>query len=775
MGIEAPARVVVLWPTSHGNVGEFPFAAVRTLSERMRSLHDVALVGSVNWFTRLKPTSDAPGEVMSMAAVSASFFDVLRAPPLLGRTFRPADDRSTAPPVLILSHGLWVRRFGQDPNVIGRVAYLGDDPVEIVGVMRPEFFYPRGAEFWMPAGPLLAESAQAQNVPLDNILNGVGTFYGVARLAEGSTVDRVRAETLSYIAQAVPEQKLDVSSAGISVTSLPDQIFAAARPALLALMGAVVAVLLIACTNVAALLLARDASRTRETAVHAALGASRWTLVSQRLADSGVIAVSGAVIGVAAAALAVRPLVFLSPADIPRLDTAAIDLGVLAFAVALTVLTTLVVGLLPAWRLRRASVASDLKGAATGTTERSGRVGISRWLVTLQVATTVVLLIASALSVRSFVRLASLDLGFDPAHVLTFTVLGTDDTRVDTREQGDDLLDRLLARLQQDPRVVAAGAVNQLPFTFGPIGWDASFVLEGQLDSRDTRSRNPPLNFLAVTPDYFKTMGIRLIRGREFADRDRTDAPYVVIVSEALADRAWPGQDPLGKRIRTNLTLRRGDHEPTGWQTVVGVVATARYREIQSPRLDLYAPFRQADPIAECIVVRTTVPPERLVPAVASVVKEIDATTVLDRVKSMDTIVRHTRGPWLFSTLVFSLFGVVALGLSGLGLFGLVAYAVAQRRREIGIRIALGARPSGVVGLMVRQGMGPAVYGLLAGVCGAVLVTRLLASLLFDTSPTDVPTFSAVAAGFAFVSFVASYLPARRAASVSPVVALRAE
>jgi hypothetical protein len=189
MGIEAPARVVVVWPTSHGNVGEFPFAAARTLSDRMPSLNDVALVGSVNWFTRLKATSDVPGEVISMAAVSASFFDVLRAPPLLGRTFRPADDQSTAPRVLILSHGLWVRRFGQDPNVVGRVAYLGDHPFEIVGVMRPEFFYPRGAELWTPAGPVLADSARSENVPLDNILSGVGTFYGVARLEDEATVD----------------------------------------------------------------------------------------------------------------------------------------------------------------------------------------------------------------------------------------------------------------------------------------------------------------------------------------------------------------------------------------------------------------------------------------------------------------------------------------------------------------------------------------------------------------------------------------------------------
>jgi putative ABC transport system permease protein len=265
------------------------------------------------------------------------------------------------------------------------------------------------------------------------------------------------------------------------------------------------------------------------------------------------------------------------------------------------------------------------------------------------------------------------------------------------------------------------------------------------------------------------------VHGRDFTDRDHAEAPFVVIVSTELADRVWPGQDPIGKRIRTQFMIREGNREPARWQTVVGVAATARYREIQSPRLDLYAPFRQADPIAKSIVVRTSVPPEQLVSAVATVVKEVEPTSVLDQVKTMDSIVRHIRGPWLFSTTVFGIFGLVALGLSWLGLFGLVAYAVAQRTREIGIRMALGARPGDVVRLMVTQGLVPAVYGLLVGTLGAIAGSRLLASLLFDTSPTDLPAFSAAAVGFALVSVVASYLPARRAAAVSPVIALRAE
>ncbi len=774
MGIESPARVVVMWPTDQAIAAEFPYAAARTLSA-MSSLEDVALLGSMNWFSSVRAARGAPSEVLSMAAVSSSFFDVLGARPLLGRTFRAADDLPTAPPVLVLSHGLWVRRFGQDPHIVGRVAYVGDEPAEIVGVMPPELFYPRGAEYWAPAGPLLRGGAAAENVPLDHMLSEVGIFHAVGRLSRAANLGAVRAESAQYIGQIAREQRREPSNAGLHVTALPDRIFGSARPALQLLMGAVLAVLLIACTNVSALLLARDESRTREIAVYAVLGADRWTLVAQRLTESGVIAAMGAVFGVSAAALLTRPLASLSPADIPRLDATTLDLGVLGFALVLTMLTTLGVGLLPAWRVRGVSIAPHLQGAATGTTAPSGRVGLRRWLVTLQVAVTVVLLMASALAARSFIRLAELDLGFDSYNVLTFTVLGTDETRITTREQGDDLLERLLARLRQDPRVEAAAAVNQLPFVFGPTGWDSSFVLEGQVDSPETSSRNPRLNLQAVTPDYFRTMRIRLVRGRDFADRDHAEAAFVVIVSDALAERVWPGQDPLGKRIRTQFTIRGDDGKTDRWQTVVGVVASVRSREIESPRLDVYVPFRQADPIAESIVVRTTTPPEQLVPAVATIVKDIDPTTVLDRVKTMDSIVRHLRGPWLFSTAVLGMFGSVALGLSWLGLFGLVAYAVAQRTREIGIRVALGARPGEVVGLMVAQGFMPAVCGVIVGTLGAFAAGPLLSNLLFDTSPTDPPTFSTVILGYALVSVAASYLPARRAARISPVIALRAE
>jgi putative ABC transport system permease protein len=396
------------------------------------------------------------------------------------------------------------------------------------------------------------------------------------------------------------------------------------------------------------------------------------------------------------------------------------------------------------------------------------------------VAITLVLLIASALCVRSFARLAQLDLGFNPENVLTFSVRWPVDAPPMSRAEGDDVLERMLARLERTPQVVAAGAVSQLPFRYGPVGWDTSFLLEGQADSPDSWARNPHLNLQVATPNYFRAMGIPLLGGRVFTDRDRADGPLVVIVSEALADRLWPGQDPLGKRIRTGFTLRQEEQDParwqqSSWQTVVGVVRTARYREIESSRLDIYVPFRQADPIVESFTVRTAVDPESLVPALSAAMHELYSGATLDRVTTMDAIVGRARGPWLFSAAVFSVFGLVALGLSWLGLFGLVAFAVTQRTREIGVRMALGAVPADVVRLMVRHGLTPALAGVVLGLVAALPLTRFLDSLLFETSPTDASTFAIVSAGFAFASLLASYIPARRAASVNPVVALRNE
>lgn len=431
----------------------------------------------------------------------------------------------------------------------------------------------------------------------------------------------------------------------------------------------------------------------------------------------------------------------------------------------MTIVTTVALGVAPAWLLSRPSLVDALKGSAAGATGYSGSRRTGQVLVAAQVAGTLVLLIATGLSVRSFARLAALDLGFDPTGVLTFSIKNLDNHR-------HDAIEALLARFARLPQVAAAGALSQRPFENGQVGWDTHVILEGQVDRPESWGRNPTLNWETVGGDYFRAMGIRLVRGRVFDAADSAEAPAVVIVSEAAANRLWPGQDPLGKRLRESYLNEASKNAPPPWQTVVGVVATARYREIDQPRLDLYVPLRQGGAIQH-FTIRTAIDPLALAPTLAAEITAFEPDLAMDRVTTMAEVVRRTRGPWQFTMQVFSLFGAVALGLAVLGVISLVTYAVHQRTREIGVRMALGAARGDVVGLMLLQGMRPAVVGLAVGLLAAVLTTRVLSSLLFEVSPTDPATFGAIVVMFAAAAALASYLPARRAASVDPLVVLR--
>ncbi len=383
-----------------------------------------------------------------------------------------------------------------------------------------------------------------------------------------------------------------------------------------------------------------------------------------------------------------------------------------------------------------------------------------------------VLLIATGLSIKSFATLARLDLGFDPANVLTFSVKGLDDSRYPLPDQRRQVIEQLLATFERTPHVVAAGALSQRPFENGQVGWDTGFVLEGQDDRPESWSRNPMLNWETVSGDYFQSMGIRLLRGRLFDARDTSDAPQVVIVSEAMAARVWPGQEPIGKRLRESFFVHESKDSAPRWQTVVGVVATARYREIENPRLDLYVPLRQGGAIQH-FTIRTAIDPLKMAPTLGAAMAAVDRGLAIHGVTTMAEVVRRTRGPWQFTMRVFSIFGAVALALASIGLFSLVTYAVNQRTREIGVRMALGASRANVVRLLVSEAATPALVGVVMGLVAGVLATRVLASLLFDTSPTDPTTFGLVAALLAIVAALASYLPARRAASVDPLVVLR--
>jgi putative ABC transport system permease protein len=773
MALPAADRVVMLWSIDvrHNAVIESTYETEADFRRRLRSFDDVALMGSVNWGGALTIPGRDPVH-LSAAVVSGTFFQLLGSGPLLGRVFDAKDDDPQAERRLVLSHAAWTQFFGADPSVIGRRVMVREDatpqPFEVIGVMPPEFFFPRGAQYWTTAAPRLEAIARQTGQPRADLFGKLGVFYALGRLRPGVSIDDARREMPSYLKSVADQFRIDLSSFRIVVTPLLDFIFGAARQALWLLMAAVVLVLLIACGNVAGLVFARGAARRREIAVRFALGAGRGALVRQLLAESAFIACLGGLLGVGAAAAVLRSLVALSPADITRLDDTGINLAVVLFAVATAFVATVLVGLAPALRFSRVSLVDDMKSGSMGAGQAAapGRGA----LVAVQVAGTLVLLIAAGLCVRSFARLSNLDLGFNPAQVLTFSVIGLNEEQFPSREARHELVERLIANLEALPQVRTAGAVFQRPFEHGPIGMDAGVLLEGQPDTPDESNRNGVVNWESVTRDYFASMGIRLLRGRLFDVRDNAAAGRVAVVSEAAANHLWPGQDPLGKRLRLSLT-----ESEDRWLTVVGVVATARYREIATPRFDLYVPMRQSTSDVQHFTVRTTDDPLSATAAIDAAVRNADPRLSIGGVTTMASVVSRVRGPWHFSLIVFALFGFIALALAVVGLFAVVSYAVTQRSREIGVRMALGASPRHVIALMLAHGTRPATAGLLLGAVAASALTRTVEPLLFEVRAADPLTFAAVLTSFAAVIATASYLPARRAARVDPQIVLRQE
>ena len=772
MALPAADRVVMLWSTDvrHGTIIESTYETQADFRARLRSFDEVALIGSVNWGGALTIPGREPVH-LSAAVVSGTFFHVLGSAALLGRVFDAKDDEPQANRRLVLSHAAWTQFFGADPGVVGRTVTVREEadaqPFEVIGVMPPEFFFPRGAQYWTPAAPRLEAIARQSGQPRADLFGKFGVFYALGRLKPGVSVADARLEMPSYVKAVADQFRLDLSNFRVVVTPLPDFIFGPARRTLWLLMAAVLLVLLIACGNVAGLLFARGATRRREMAVRTALGASRGALVRQLLVESAMIACCGAALGVAGATAALKTLVALSPADIPRLDGTGVNVPVLLFSVAAALGATFGAGLVPALRASRVWLAADMKNGtmAAGQARSAGR----SMLVAVQVGGTLVLLIATGLCLRSFARLSAVDLGFNPAAVLTFSVNGLNAEQFPSRAARHELVERLAANLERLPQVRAAGAVYQRPFEHGPIGMDSGLLLEGQPDTPDEINRNGVVNWEPVTDRYFASMGIRLLRGRVFDQRDGSLADPTAVVSQATADRLWPGEDPIGKRLR--LSVR----EDGRWHTVVGVVATARYREVTNPRSDLYVPLRQSNSDVQHFTVRTTVDPLEAAAAIAAAIKNTDARLSPSGVTTMDAIVRRVRGPWHFTLLVFALFGAIALALAIVGLVAAVSYAVTQRTREIGVRMALGASPAQVIRLIVAQGAGPSAAGLVLGIVAALGTSTLLQPFLFELPAADPRTFATAAALFAVVIGVACYIPARRAASIDPQVALRQE
>jgi predicted permease len=695
-------------------------------------------------------------EAVTVMSVTADLFPMLGVAAMLGRTLGPGDDQAGAAPVVVLGHGLWQRRFGGDPALVGQTITLGDRTVTVAGVMPAGFqfapFWFTGAELWMPL--VLGDPAHDRTHDRDG--RSLRVF---ARLAPGVTRAQAQAE-MDLIWQA--QQRSHPASAsqqGVAVTSLHEQVVGSLRRPLLVLAAAVAFVLLIGCANVANLLLARAAGRRKELALRIALGASRGRLVRQLLVESLLLACLGGGVALLLAAGAIDALMALGPRGLPRAETIHLDPRALGFTAALALVTGVGFGLLPALQASRLGLGEALKQGGRSATAGRGHGRARGGLVIAEVALALVLLVAAGLLMKSFRKLQEIDPGFEARGVLAMTV-SPPATDPDQRQA---FFDRLLERVRAVPGVASASAINHLPIE-GDV-WAQSYAVEGR--PPPAPGSEPTAIFRVTRPGYLRTMRIALLGGRDFAEADRADTPPVMIVNEAFARAAWPGEEAVGKRVIFN----ERSHE------IVGVVRDARQKDwAQAPAPELYLADRQAPARGYLtIVVRAEGAAAGLAERLPREVAALDASLPLPRLTTLEQAISASLWQPRFNLLLLDLFAGLALLLAAVGIYGVMAHAVSQRTRELGIRLALGATAGQVRRLVVGQGMALAALGVALGLGGAFATTRLMAALLFGVGATDPGTFALIPALLLGVSFVACYLPARRATRVDPMVALRQE
>lgn len=699
-------------------------------------------------------TGDGEPEQLNGAVVSHGMFATLGVQPALGRAFTADEDRPNGERVAVLSHALWRQRFGGDPGVIGRVVTLSGNPFTIIGVMPEAFRFPviANAQLWAPA-------------QLEPGQRGNAFLRVIGRLKADVSLSQAQAE-MSTIAARLEQEYPDTNAGtGIYLAGLQADLAGPARPALLVLLGAVAFVLLIACANVANLLLARAGTRQREVAVRMALGATRGRLMRQFLTESVVLSVLGGALGLLLAFWVSDSLAVVAPNGLPQPGGTGIDASVLGFTLLVSVLTGLVFGTAPALDATRVDLHVTMKEGGRGSP--GGRQALRRLLVVSEVALSLVLLVGAGLLMKSFYMLLHVDPGFNPKNAIVMTLV-LPQSKYEEAEQTLSLYARLLEAVRALPGVQAAGAVNNLPLGDGHS--DTTFIVEGRpIPNPDQR---PHAWFSPVTTGYFEAMGIRLLRGRGFDQHDTAQAGRVIVINESMAKEFWPGENPVGKRIGTGIGAPQG---PT-WREVVGVVGNVHSfgldREEPS---SMYFPHEQVPSRRMNVVVRTAGDPLALAASLRSTVWRFDPDLAIPSMQTLEQVIAGSVSERRFTMFLLAAFSALALLLASIGLYGVMAFAVTRRTREIGIRIALGARPGEVMRLILGQGLALTAVGLGVGVILALALGRGLSALLFGIAPHDPATLAAVVATLAGVAALASYIPARRAMRVDPVIALRHE
>ncbi|HEU5153122.1 MAG TPA: ABC transporter permease [Gemmatimonadales bacterium] len=702
--------------------------------------------------------------------VAANLFSVLQVSPILGRTFTPEEDQPNGPRVVVLGEDIWRRRFNSDPTIIGRAIQLNAVPYTVLGVMPGDFRLPldysvdERTQLWTPL---------QLGVPDENDRGSHG-LYAVGRLQAG--VDPAQGQRLmdAFVIRMKADHPQNYGAEfGVTLVSLPDQILGGIRPALVLLFGAVALVLLIACGNVANLLLARGEARQREIAIRTALGAGRRRLARQLLTESVLLSVVGGGVGILFAWWGVEVLPAINPSSLPRADAIGIDLSVLGATVVLSLVTGIVFGMVPAWQMLRDVHPELRENTRNVTTGRRGR-SFRRILVGVEVMIAMILVTGAGLVIRSFHKLSTIEPGFEPHGVLTMR-LSLPDATYPTRTAVAALYTRLFERLRALPGVQTAGAVAGLPLA--SIRGDWGITIEGYTPTDPTLGTQA--DWQVVRPDYFEAMGIPLKKGRWLTDADGSDAPPVIMVNEAMVQRYWPDRDPIGQRLHLNSSA------DSNWRTVVGVVGNVHHRGLtETPRPEMYLPHAQFFATAPDTVVpvrsmtltlRVRGAPESLTGPVRQVLADLDRGLAVSDIRSLDDVVSRSIAAPRFTTALLSVFAALALVLAAIGIYGVLSFIVAQRTAELGIRVALGATASDVLRLVLGQGMRPVIIGLVVGLLAALALARVLQGFLFDVAQTDPGTYVTVTVVLSCAAILACYLPARRAARVDPMTALRAE
>lgn len=727
--------------------------------------------GVYNWDNFTLTDSGEPVRLTG-AVMSADVFAALRTQPEIGRIFNKEEDKPGAPPVAMISHVLWQNRFGGNTEILSKKISLNGEPYTILGVMPAGFEFPGKVDVWLPVGPYSAQS----NWQKRDYHPGL---FGLARLKHGVSLEKARAD-LDVVAVRLGQQYPESNKTRrVQIDTLLDSKVGNVRCALWILLGAVSFVLVIACANVGNLLLARAAAREKEMAVRAALGAGRWRIARQLLVESGLLALLGMLAGLLLAKGALRVVVALAGETLPRVNEVSLDVRVLLFSGLMAIVTGIVFGLAPAWHVRRVDLQGTLKETGRGTT--SAHAGLRQGLVVAEVALTFVLLAGAGLLLRSFHELMQVKPGFVVDRVLTFHV-DLPGQKYQSAEQDVLFYHALLEKVRSIPGVQAASIASKTPLDEN--SWDMLFLIEGRPEP--PAHLQPSLRVHLVAPGYFQAMGIPLLQGRDFTEQENREhlrgtasasdwgaGLNSIIIDEEFAKRYWPNQNPLGQRVR----LPWGEREKQPVMTIVGVVGRIKENRLneQGGMVQAYFPIFQQPLGGMAVVVKTRAEPNAILVALRQQLAQLDPTLAIFGISTMKQMHDRNVAPERVNLIFVGVFAALALVLAMIGLYGLLSFTVAQRRKEIGVRMALGAGRFEVLGIVVAQGMRLVLAGAFIGLLGAFALMHVLSSVLFNVGPTDPLTFAIVTVSLCCVALLACYLPARRATKIDPMVALRYE